>query len=101
MATLHFDCFSGISGDMTLGALVDLGLPLSDLTRALKGLALEGYRLQPGKVRRAGLPSAWTGTVHGLPCESWLRCDPVCAWHSSGAGPRGGSPLGRHSGVQR
>jgi pyridinium-3,5-bisthiocarboxylic acid mononucleotide nickel chelatase len=26
-ATAHFDCFSGISGDMTLGALMDMGVP--------------------------------------------------------------------------
>ena len=32
---LYFDCFSGISGDMVLGALLDAGLPLDDLKRAL------------------------------------------------------------------
>jgi hypothetical protein len=37
---LYFDCFSGISGDMTLGALIDAGLPLADLTRALGSLTL-------------------------------------------------------------
>ena len=32
---LYFDCFSGISGDMALGAMLDAGLPLDDLKHAL------------------------------------------------------------------
>ena len=41
---LYFDCFSGISGDMVLGALLDAGLPLDELKRALGSLAVSGYR---------------------------------------------------------
>jgi uncharacterized protein (TIGR00299 family) protein len=52
---LHFDCFSGISGDMVLGALVDAGLPLRDLQRGLKALRITGYRLRASEVTRAGL----------------------------------------------
>ncbi|WP_447977910.1 nickel pincer cofactor biosynthesis protein LarC [Candidatus Nitrospira bockiana] len=55
MAHLHFDCFSGISGDMTLGALVDAGLPLKSLAHALKDLRLDGYRLRAKSVTRGGL----------------------------------------------
>ena len=56
MAThLHFDCFSGVSGDMILGALVDAGLPVEALTRGLGGLALKGYELRTRRVMRGGL----------------------------------------------
>jgi uncharacterized protein (TIGR00299 family) protein len=52
---LHFDCFSGISGDMVLGAFVDAGLPLKDLVRALKAVPIGGYRFRSSKVMRGGL----------------------------------------------
>jgi uncharacterized protein (TIGR00299 family) protein len=51
----YLDCFSGVSGDMLLGALLDAGLPLDDLRRELRKLPLEGYTLGCGKVRRAGI----------------------------------------------
>ena len=38
MKLLYFDCFSGAAGDMILGALIDAGLPLSELKRALGSL---------------------------------------------------------------
>jgi pyridinium-3,5-bisthiocarboxylic acid mononucleotide nickel chelatase len=49
----YFDCFSGISGDMTLGALIDAGLPLSDLQEQLSRVKLTGYRLEV-RERREG-----------------------------------------------
>jgi hypothetical protein len=60
---LYFDCFSGISGDMTLGALIDAGLPLGDLTRALGSLALGDVELRAEKVLRTGV-SATKFSVH-------------------------------------
>ncbi len=48
----YFDCFSGVAGDMILGALVDAGLPLAKLTRELERLPLSGYRLVRDRTRR-------------------------------------------------
>ena len=45
MKTLYFDCFSGISGDMTVGALLDLGLPIEALRDELSQLDLAGYSI--------------------------------------------------------
>lgn len=52
---LHFDCFSGISGDMVLGALVSAGLSWTELVRGLKGLKLTGYQLRQQDVHRGAL----------------------------------------------
>ena len=41
----YFDAFSGISGDMTVGALLDLGLPLAELQRTIRGLGLDDCEL--------------------------------------------------------
>src|SRR5262245_52995151 len=52
---LYFDCFSGISGDMVLGAFLDAGLPFDDLKRALGSLAMPGYDIKAERVIRAGV----------------------------------------------
>ena len=51
----YFDCASGASGDMLLGALVDLGLSIDVLAAELAKLPLAGYRLAAHKVHRSGL----------------------------------------------
>jgi pyridinium-3,5-bisthiocarboxylic acid mononucleotide nickel chelatase len=60
---LYFDCFSGISGDMALGAMLDAGLPLDDLKRALGTLSLGDAHVHAERVLRAGV-SATRFTVH-------------------------------------
>ncbi len=52
---LYLDCLSGISGDMLLGALVDVGLSVDEMRAELAKLQLEGYRVESTKTRRAGL----------------------------------------------
>jgi uncharacterized protein (TIGR00299 family) protein len=58
MKTLHFDCFAGISGDMALGALVDLGVNPDTLRRELEKLGLSGWALEFVPDERGGI----TGT---------------------------------------
>jgi len=52
---LYLDCFSGASGDMILGALIDLGLPVDALKAALGSLALEYGSVSAERVSRAGV----------------------------------------------
>ncbi|HOJ68891.1 MAG TPA: DUF111 family protein [Candidatus Hydrogenedentes bacterium] len=50
-----FNCFSGISGDMTVGALIDAGAPFSAIEEALRSLDVPGFRVQAERVTRRGL----------------------------------------------
>jgi uncharacterized protein (TIGR00299 family) protein len=54
----YFDCFSGISGDMTLGALIDLGTPVDWLQNELSRLPLSGFQLAVTPVVRNGIQAS-------------------------------------------
>jgi uncharacterized protein (TIGR00299 family) protein len=51
----YLDCFSGVSGDMLLGAMLDAGLGLDELRADLSGLSLGGFVLSAETVQRAGI----------------------------------------------
>lgn len=55
MRVLYFDAFSGVSGDMTVGALLALGLPLARLEQALATLALGDYQLRVSERKVSGI----------------------------------------------
>jgi len=56
----YFDCFSGISGDMTLGALIDLGLSADWLEKTLKSqLGMDDFSLKIDRVRHSGIESCY------------------------------------------
>jgi pyridinium-3,5-bisthiocarboxylic acid mononucleotide nickel chelatase len=55
MRIAYFDCFSGISGDMTIGAFLDAGLSLKVLQRELAKLKITGYTLKKSKVMRGAI----------------------------------------------
>jgi uncharacterized protein (TIGR00299 family) protein len=60
------DCYSGISGDMVLGALVDAGVPLAHLSGVLDGLSLAGYlRLESEVVQRGALRATHVQVIAG------------------------------------
>lgn len=82
MRTLYLDCSSGISGDMTVAALLDLGASQALLETGLAGLRLEGYRLEISRVEKNGInacdfhvilpPGVEEGTSDGgLPRRTW------------------------------
>lgn len=52
---IYFDCFSGISGDMILGALVSVGVDIKEIQNSFKSLNLKGYKLNSRQVKRNGL----------------------------------------------
>ena len=55
MKTLYFDCFSGASGDMIVGALLDLGVDFEKLRGALESLEVSGYGMSATKVKKKGV----------------------------------------------
>ena len=63
MKIAYFDCFSGISGDMCLGALVDAGVSMKKLLRELEKIPLKGYEVRVRKVKRAGIAATKVDVV--------------------------------------
>jgi uncharacterized protein (TIGR00299 family) protein len=59
MKLAYFDCFSGISGDMTLGALVDAGCELERLRSGLAGLPVPGWTISSERVWKNGMSAAY------------------------------------------
>ncbi|MSU36529.1 MAG: nickel pincer cofactor biosynthesis protein LarC [Pedosphaera sp.] len=55
MQTLYLDIFSGISGDMFLGALLDLGMDFKTFERELRKLKLDGYHLHADRRQKSGI----------------------------------------------
>lgn len=67
MRTAYFDCFSGISGNMVLGALADLGLDLERLKSELGRLPVGGYGLQAAVVSKQGIRAVYVEVVPAGP----------------------------------
>ncbi|MDR2096077.1 MAG: nickel pincer cofactor biosynthesis protein LarC [Treponema sp.] len=76
MKTLHFDCYAGISGDMTLGALVDLGVDPDKLRSELVKLGVEGWHLEFTEDERCG--------IRGLHALVGIEGQPAHAVHEEG-----------------
>ena len=53
--TLYLECYSGISGDMTVAALLDLGADRGVLDKALYSLPVSGFRTKISRVKKSGL----------------------------------------------
>lgn len=55
MRKLYLECFTGISGDMTVAALLDLGADEKVLRRTLQSLSVDGFEIKISRVKKAGL----------------------------------------------
>jgi uncharacterized protein (TIGR00299 family) protein len=67
---LHLDCFSGLAGDMFLGACLDLGMPESVVAEAVASLKLHGIGIEARKTTRAGFAGTRFRVLdHGQPIE--------------------------------
>jgi pyridinium-3,5-bisthiocarboxylic acid mononucleotide nickel chelatase len=63
MKILYYDCFSGISGDMNLGAMLDLGVSEECLISGLNALNLDGWHIETKREQRHGITGTKV-TVH-------------------------------------
>lgn len=79
MKILYYDCFAGISGDMNLGAMIDLGVAPDYLLGELKKLDIGAYEIKITKDNRKGI----TGTKVEVSADS-----DVCAGHGHHCGER-------------
>lgn len=83
MRVAHFDCFSGISGDMVLGAVIDAGAPADAIRAALDSLGLP-IKLEVEKVKRCGF-AAIKATVEAADQEDYRFLPDVEAILAKGA----------------
>ncbi|MDP9368321.1 MAG: DUF111 family protein, partial [Chloroflexota bacterium] len=75
MRIAFFDPFSGASGDMLLGALLDAGLPLTELRAALGKIDLFGYDLRVERVSQHGIAGTRVTVVvdDDQPSRNWAE----------------------------
>src|ERR1039458_2456242 len=76
----YLECFSGVSGDMLLGALVDAGVPFALLEETASRLNV-GARLEMRKVSRGGLAATKVDVI-APPIESRVEPDPAASAHA-------------------
>jgi pyridinium-3,5-bisthiocarboxylic acid mononucleotide nickel chelatase len=98
---LYLDCFSGVSGDMLLGACLDAGLPLDALRAALGSLALDDYALSSARVLRAGVAATrWVLEEHvpagAVPAQERTELHGADHGPSAGGTPPGSSRAAHH-----
>lgn len=75
---LYFDCFAGISGDMSIGALIDLGLDPSAVVKEIQKLGVKGYDIEIRKTSRC--------SISGTDVKVTLSGDADCVHKHGGGG---------------
>lgn len=79
MRILYFDCFAGVSGDMIIGALLDLGIEFDALRRQIESLSLEGYEIRTDRVTRSGIAATKFIVDVNVAAQPERRLADVCA----------------------
>ena len=81
MSILYLDTFSGISGDMMLGLLVDLGVDLNAIKTELTKLPVSGYQLEQSNEKRHGIGGTRIKVLceAGQPARTWTDIDTMLA----------------------
>lgn len=72
MKIAYFDCSSGISGDMCLGALIDAGVPAAKLENELRKIPIKGYKLKVKRVKRSGFAATKADVIQKAAHESHI-----------------------------
>lgn len=81
---LYFDCFSGISGDMTLGALIDLGLDPQVVREEIQKIGINGYDFSVQRTQKYGISgmdvtvALHEGMLHHLLHKQNENCVELC-----------------------
>jgi uncharacterized protein (TIGR00299 family) protein len=103
MKIAYFDCFSGISGDMVLGALIDAGLPPARLQEQIDRLGLQGVRLDIQRTSRHGIAATRVRVLVGgaeVSLEHEYHLEPATDLHhhrgEAAAGDQGHSHAHHH-----
>jgi uncharacterized protein (TIGR00299 family) protein len=74
LRTLYLECFSGISGDMTVAALLDLGIDKNIVFDGLNSLGLDGYEIKIGKTCKCGIVATdFDVILHNLQHENDIQ----------------------------
>ncbi|MEE2775243.1 MAG: nickel pincer cofactor biosynthesis protein LarC [Acidobacteriota bacterium] len=82
---LHFDCFSGVAGDMFLGACLDLGMPLAVVEETIVALGLEGVTVESRRVKRGGISGVRFRVLRdGAPVDGPDPGEPATDEHRAG-----------------
>lgn len=63
MKTLYLDCFSGISGNMFVGTLLQCGVPFAEFQKAMESLGVDGYTLVYKAVQKNGIQAGYYDVV--------------------------------------
>ena len=61
---LYLECGSGISGDMFVGAMLDLGADQKKLEEALQSLSVDGFKTEITRVKKSGLDACAVSYTH-------------------------------------